>query len=967
MLRFICFLVIMSHLPLCAQEVNWHGYLNEAWSNILEASARDLDGNRYYAGSFNGNADLDPNPMSTLPDTSFSWRNPFIGKLNDEYEVSWVRQIRADQGKAREVIPTDDGGLLILIHADSWIDLDPGDDSLIIENPFHPEMSILCKWDKDGNPQWYWDIYLGVSIKAKLTKHPAGGYLLLGYGAGVNGIRNKNDTILLPNAYNSFVSLHFAEDGDLINSTMVGGPQSGGIASPTDIFSFPNQPVDHYFAAGSLSSSPTLIVDESPKTYTPSYPGSWWRSFIGKYSYEGKILNLLPIEGTGHARVHNIQADELGGVYVVGLFTDELILPNGSDTFKLIANSSSPFLADLFVGRLDASNTWQWVHHFSGGFDLFWGRSIFSTAIARKDDLLIVGSTLDNVIYDPNGINKQILAQTAGVTAFSFGITVDGRVGCAFPLIRLDSLYPELRVNGLDRLDTYRYYWYGIYTDRMELFDGTEIEAGSAASYMIDASFCPEYPCASIESTPCGDTLRACTWSTTSWRWFKDGVHLPESDGDSILVTQENGTYMLVAYLEDGCPYQRPDTTMIVVDHYIRFDLVVEPVNCKWGENGSLQVIPYEGAGPFEYSLDGINFDSISIFTGLDPGDYKVFVNSEAHGCLYSDSFSITTLEATHLKDTRCYGDTLSVGNYTFYEGLIDTLLFLDNVLHPGCDSTIRLEVQFKDPVQIISVQSYVCDSALTVIDTLITPYHDFVICDSLMSITQKILAPSWYIDTTIYICQGDSILINGVWYDEPTFVEAQMVSSLGCDSILLLDLQVIQPPVFEAFKDTFVASGTTLTLEAPFQNGYIYNWQPPDNLSCQNCPAPQIIAEADQSLTLYFTDAQGCFSHTVQYDIKVYAEEIAVPNMFTPNGDGVNDLFGVIVVKGPPESIKIHNFSIFNRWGKQIFNSQDVLNAWDGLHSGEPCPMDNYGWVLDVEYANGKREVLRGHVTLVR
>jgi gliding motility-associated-like protein len=641
------------------------------------------------------------------------------------------------------------------------------------------------------------------------------------------------------------------------------------------------------------------------------------------------------------------------------------------DTIKLVSQKHSSGLtedADMIIGRLDPTNTWLWARHLDGGFGgIGTNRTSATSSLNSNKDLIVIASTLEDVYVDPNGMNRRILSQTKGNTAFSMRVSPNGEISCGNPLMIMDTIDPHLIVTGLEILDSNKYFWYGTYWDDMELFDGTEIIAGSAASYMIDASFCPEYPCASIESTTCGDTLRACTWSTTSWQWFKDGIHLPESDGDSLLHISDNGTYMLVAYLDDDCPYQRPDTTSLVVDHFTRFDLVVEPVNCKWGENGAVQVIPYAGSGPFGYSLDGINFDTISSFTGLNPGDYEVFVNSEAHGCIYSDSFSITTLELTHLKDTRCYGDTLSIGNYTFYEGIIDTLLFLDNILHPGCDSTIRLEVQFKDPVQVISDQSYVCDSALSMIDTLITPYYDYEICDSVVLISQKILAPSWYIDTTLFICQGDSISINGVWYLQSAFVEAQMVSSFGCDSILLVDLQVIEPPVFEEFKDTFVASGTTLTLEAPFQNGYIYNWQPPDNLSCQNCPAPQILAEEDQSLTLFFTDSHGCFSHTVQYDIKVYAEEIAVPNMFTPNGDGVNDLFGVIVVKGPPESIKIHNFSIFNRWGKQIFNSQDVLNAWDGLHSGEPCPMDNYGWVLDVEFANGKREVLRGHVTLVR
>jgi len=260
-----------------------------------------------------------------------------------------------------------------------------------------------------------------------------------------------------------------------------------------------------------------------------------------------------------------------------------------------------------------------------------------------------------------------------------------------------------------------------------------------------------------------------------------------------------------------------------------------------------------------------------------------------------------------------------------------------------------------------------VCDSLETGIDTLILSYDNTVICDSLITITQRILAPSWYIDTTLYICEGDSIEIGGEWYTATDEVESTLLSSLGCDSILYIDLQVISPPQFVSYIDTLVAAGSNLTLQAPFLTGYNYLWEPPDGLSCNTCPDPKILAEEDKSITLYFSDSQGCFSHIVNYDIKVYAEEIAIPNVFTPNGDGVNDRFGIVIVKGPTSSVTIHHFSVFNRWGNEVFSSRDVDNTWDGLINGEPCPMDNYAWILDVEYGNGKREVLRGHVTLVR
>lgn len=90
----------------------------------------------------------------------------------------------------------------------------------------------------------------------------------------------------------------------------------------------------------------------------------------------------------------------------------------------------------------------------------------------------------------------------------------------------------------------------------------------------------------------------------------------------------------------------------------------------------------------------------------------------------------------------------------------------------------------------------------------------------------------------------------------------------------------------------------------------------------------------------------------------------VYVPNAFTPNSNGVNDMFtpstGFV-------DVDQYNFIIFNRWGEQIFRTQDKTEGWDGTFGGERCPSEVYIWVLRFRAATGEFIDLKGTVTLIR
>ncbi|HET6990838.1 MAG TPA: PKD domain-containing protein, partial [Bacteroidia bacterium] len=106
-----------------------------------------------------------------------------------------------------------------------------------------------------------------------------------------------------------------------------------------------------------------------------------------------------------------------------------------------------------------------------------------------------------------------------------------------------------------------------------------------------------------------------------------------------------------------------------------------------------------------------------------------------------------------------------------------------------------------------------------------------------------------------------------------------------------------------------------------------------------------------------------GC-SDTMQIPVEVIPENrFYIPNTFTPNGDGLNDLFMPAVM-----GVEDYRFMIFDRWGNLLFDTKDTFQGWDGRYKGNKCQEDVYVWkieytnVVDLEHVR-----LIGHVNLVR
>jgi gliding motility-associated-like protein len=198
---------------------------------------------------------------------------------------------------------------------------------------------------------------------------------------------------------------------------------------------------------------------------------------------------------------------------------------------------------------------------------------------------------------------------------------------------------------------------------------------------------------------------------------------------------------------------------------------------------------------------------------------------------------------------------------------------------------------------------------------------------------------------------------------DHSTLYTLTVTNSLtncsGTDTVLVT---VLDLPVADAGTDKKIFEGQSVKLGgtiSPSNNGLSYSWLPVDYLDDPHSPTPVANPPFDVPYQLTVTPANGCPAVTDDVFVRVF-QKIIIPSTFTPNNDGMNDLWVIEALETYPESTMF----IYNRNGKQVFQSKGYSQAWDGKFNGSQLPAGTYYYVIDLK--NGTPN-LSGWVLLVR
>ncbi|MFB6455099.1 PKD domain-containing protein [Chitinophaga sp. Hz27] len=151
-----------------------------------------------------------------------------------------------------------------------------------------------------------------------------------------------------------------------------------------------------------------------------------------------------------------------------------------------------------------------------------------------------------------------------------------------------------------------------------------------------------------------------------------------------------------------------------------------------------------------------------------------------------------------------------------------------------------------------------------------------------------------------------------------------------------------------------FVNSSTGAT-------SYLWNFGDGDTTSIAN-PVHQYNNTGTFTVCLTAFNPEGCTNTTCKDVSSIVVPLFDVPNAFSPNNDGINDVFLVKAF-----GVSKFNLKIYSRWGKLLFESTDYRKGWDGRFNGAAMPMDAYAYVLSLEFTDGTKGSRSGSVTLLR
>ncbi len=229
-----------------------------------------------------------------------------------------------------------------------------------------------------------------------------------------------------------------------------------------------------------------------------------------------------------------------------------------------------------------------------------------------------------------------------------------------------------------------------------------------------------------------------------------------------------------------------------------------------------------------------------------------------------------------------------------------------------------------------------------------------------------NVLTYEWSPPELILNGQGtDQVIAEATGTDEITLVVENQFGCTDTATYIIEPVEVSLPSlVLEGTPDS-IYPGDIVDLNMFIEDGVTYEWGggEVDDPSATSTTAQPLETT---TYTVTVTDDRGCTSTAeVTIYLKMFLCEepfLFIPNAFTPDGDGMNDIFRI---RG--NSITDVYLIVYNRWGEKVFETRDLETGWDGTFRGKQLPPDVFGYYLEIVCFGGEEFRKKGNVTLIR
>ncbi len=506
-----------------------------------------------------------------------------------------------------------------------------------------------------------------------------------------------------------------------------------------------------------------------------------------------------------------------------------------------------------------------------------------------------------------------------------------------------------------------------------------------------------------FEGTPIcfGETATIIASDGVGYQWSGPGV----VQGQQVQIISPTVTSLYSVTVTDAENCIGTDTATVVVNPSPTADAGEDATFCP-GEVAQLMAVfdpdfDYQWSPTMVGGAPALSDPNISDPTVLTTQNIVfTLMTTNAFGCTASDAVAITFGDAVNLTvspdQVLCFGGEiiLSASGGNSYVWSPD-----EDCQNTAC-SAILVSPDLTTDYSVTATNADGCTAtaAVTVtvvMDTIFSPIDSLVICegesvllyDALrtepglycgyfttpvgcdsVACTELLVLPG--IDTSFSaasICQGDSVLFEGLTLTETGLHCVSYLDENGCDSTLCLNLTVLDTPQVNLVLELdTIMQGDTFFLSIEPSNFDSILWFG-GNITglCTNSPACEDTLMATAIYTVTVFDGNGCpgtDTAAVFVIPSCYPELVQVPNAFSPNSDQTNDLFDIVA---PGDEITL-KMKIWDRWGEKVYEGP---GPWDGSYKGKPVEPDVFVYMIRVgcSLTADREEVVTGDVTVLR
>ncbi|WP_018616788.1 T9SS C-terminal target domain-containing protein [Segetibacter koreensis] len=237
-----------------------------------------------------------------------------------------------------------------------------------------------------------------------------------------------------------------------------------------------------------------------------------------------------------------------------------------------------------------------------------------------------------------------------------------------------------------------------------------------------------------------------------------------------------------------------------------------------------------------------------------------------------------------------------------------------------------------------------------------------YALCEN-STITLTASGGETYKWTPSYGLSNDTIANPVANPSEKTVYTVTASNSYGCKDSAFVTVNVYKNPFANASNNITMIKGDTATLPATVAGTSVnVSWTPALFINDSHAITPKIFPPYDMQYTLSVASSVGCGIATSTVFIKVF-DNFYIPSAFTPNDDGVNDRFKVMV----PSGYALQKFIVYNRWGQKVYSGKDASSGWDGNVNDIRQQTGTFIYEVEMKTSSGKKIFKKGTVMLIR